>query len=280
MIDFPNAKINIGLKIVNKRPDGYHDLESIFVPAPWFDILEIIPTQNQVKFTSSGIDIPGESKNNLCLKAFDLLHQDFDIPPIHIHLHKNIPIGAGLGGGSADGAFTLKMINQLFKLNISTDKLESYALQLGSDCPFFIRNTPAYVTGTGNELSPIELNLTNYYIALYNPGIHISTKEAYSNIVPKPSTSALTDSLLETITWQRTMINDFEVPLFASYPALAEIKKEMYANGAVYSSMTGSGSTIFGIFKYIPDLSSFDQNKSKHLVVSPFDIQKRIVQDF
>lgn len=280
MIDFPNAKINIGLNIIRKRSDGYHDLESIFIPVPWYDILEIIPTKNKVEFSSTGISIPGTANNNLCLKAFDLLNQDFDIPPIHIHLHKNIPIGAGLGGGSADGAFTLKMINNLFELKITSEQLEAYALQLGSDCPFFIRNQPTYVTGTGDELSPVTLDLSNYYIALFNPGIHISTKEAYSGIKPKPSTISLTEAISDPGSWQHKITNDFEAHLFKSHPILSDLKKEMYASGALYSAMTGSGSTIFGIFKDRPNLSHFDQNKSKHLVVSPFDIRKRIVQDY
>src|SRR5688572_14534594 len=178
MIAFPNAKLNIGLNVTERRPDSFHNLESVFYPVQWCDALEILPAK-ETKFTSSGIEIPGTIESNLCLKAYQLLKTDFELPPVKIHLHKNIPIGAGLGGGSSDAAFTLKLLNQLFELNIAEDKLEDYARKLGSDCAFFIRNKPVFAHEKGDVFEPIKLDLTGYNCVVVYPNLHITTAEAY-----------------------------------------------------------------------------------------------------
>ena len=248
MISFPNAKINLGLNIVSKREDGYHNIESCFYPIPWYDSLEVIKAAS-FSFHSYGLDIPGDNSSNLCVKAYELIRADHDIPPVEIHLLKNIPMGAGLGGGSADGAFTLKMLNDLFELGLSDEKLESYALQLGSDCPFFIKNQPAIAKGRGEELEAIELDLSGYHLGIHNPGIHVSTKEAYSGIVPQlPPISIVSIIRTPLKEWKDSIVNDFETSIFPNHPAIAELKQDMYDTGAVYASMTGSGSTVFGLF--------------------------------
>lgn len=250
MIVFPNAKINIGLNITSKRDDGFHNLESIFYPINWVDILEINKSET-FEFTSSGLHIDTKHKNNLVVKAYQLMVDRYNISPCNIHLHKQIPMGAGLGGGSADASFTLTAINSLFELNISTNELETLADTLGSDCPFFIDNTPKLVTGKGEVMSKIEFDLTGYYIKLVNPNIHISTKQAFSGIQPKNSETDYKNfslSLLEN----NEIINDFEVSVFPTHPVLKEIKNKLAIEGAFYTSMTGTGSTIYGIFKDEP----------------------------
>ncbi|MEQ6121118.1 4-(cytidine 5'-diphospho)-2-C-methyl-D-erythritol kinase [Reichenbachiella sp. MALMAid0571] len=248
MISFPNAKINLGLNILSKREDGYHNISSCFYPVPWCDILEIIPSID-LKFTSSGIDIPGDKSNNLCIQAYNLFNKDFNIPGVHIHLHKIIPIGAGLGGGSSDCAFTLKMLNNLFQLNLSDDRLESYAGKLGSDCPFFIRNKPTLVSGTGDQFKPISLNLSGNTMVLVYPKIHISTREAYAGIKPMLPKQSITEIIdLPISKWKSLLTNDFENSLYKTHPDIKNIRQLLYEHGAVYASMTGSGSTVFGIF--------------------------------
>ncbi|MES2734345.1 MAG: 4-(cytidine 5'-diphospho)-2-C-methyl-D-erythritol kinase [Bacteroidota bacterium] len=256
MINFPNAKINLGLQIVAKRADGYHNLFSCFYPVGWSDVLEILPAPI-LQFTSTGLPIPGEPAGNLCLKAYHLLQKDFDLPPVHIHLHKVIPIGAGLGGGSADGAFTLQLLNQLFSLNQTTAQLEEYARQLGSDCAFFIRNQPVFCSEKGDQFEDIEVNLKDKFIVLVNPGIHISTAEAYAGIIPQVPETALKAALQSPIVeWKATVYNDFEKQLSVKYPAIAQVKETLYAHNALYASMTGSGSTVYGIFDQETDLTS------------------------
>ena len=247
MIIFPSAKINIGLDILKKREDSYHNISSIFYPiSSLTDILEITESR-YFSFNTSGIVIPeGE---NLCEKAFQLLKKDFSFPNIHIHLHKQIPIGAGLGGGSSDAAFTLKGINKLFNLNIHFNKLKEYALQLGADCPFFIDNTPKYVEGIGNKMTSIKLDLSNFEIKLINSEIHIPTKEAYSNVIPSVPEYNILESIEKPINdWKYTIKNDFEMSIFKKFPKLKGIKQYLYNEGALYASMTGSGSSIYGIF--------------------------------
>lgn len=252
MIAFPNAKINLGLHITEKRPDHYHSIDSIFYPIPWVDILEIQKAA-MFSFDSSGIDIPGNPDQNLCILAYELLKQDFEISPVRMHLHKAVPIGAGLGGGSADGAFALKMLNQLFELALSTEQLEAYALQLGSDCPFFIQNEPKAVSGRGEIFKAIEVELTGKYIALINPQIHISTKEAYQGIIPKQPTQYCEEIMTHPIQeWKIQLSNDFEASLFPNYPQIKALKDRLYQAGASYASMTGSGSTVYGIFEEEP----------------------------
>lgn len=256
MLSFPNAKINLGLNVVSKRPDGYHNIESVFYPIPWSDSLEIIESKT-IKFSSTGLDIPGNPESNLCLKAYNLLKEKFDIPPVHIHLHKIIPMGAGLGGGSSDGAFTLKMLNEQFTLNLSDNELELLAGQLGSDCPFFIKNKPVFVSGTGNEFKTINLNLSGKTIVLKNPGIHIGTKEAYAGITPKSSQVTITDIISQSVsTWKEVLKNDFESSIFPNHPDILQLKESLYQVGAAYASMTGSGSTVYGIFDHTPDFDN------------------------
>ncbi len=253
MLAFPNAKINLGLYITEKRPDGFHNLESCFYPIGCTDVLEVIESET-VQFTSSGIDIPGEGSSNLCMKAYRTLKDVFDLPPVHIHLHKVIPIGAGLGGGSADAAFTLKILNEKFDLKLSESQLEDYLRPLGSDCAFFVKNQPRYCYGKGDLFEDIHMMLSGYFLVLVYPGIHISTVEAYAGIRPKRPTVSLKDTLSQPIqAWKESLHNDFEDSLFVKYPTLPAIKEKLYEQGAVYASMSGSGSTIYGLFeKEIP----------------------------
>ncbi len=248
MIVYPNAKINIGLNVLNKREDGYHELSSFFYPvSELYDILEIITSDN-FSFSSSGIAIPGN--NNICTKAFDLLKADYDVGNVKIHLHKMIPIGAGLGGGSADGAFILKALNELFELNLTNNQLEKYALKLGADCPFFIENTPKYVEGIGEKMTTIDLDLSDYDIKFIFPELHISTPEAYGGLTPDIPEHNLLDAIKHPIeNWKEEVQNDFEVSAFAKHPQLAKMKAKLYADGAIYASMTGSGSVIYGVLR-------------------------------
>ena len=257
MISFPHCKINLGLNVIDKRSDGYHEVTSVMYPVPKCDILEIVPNNNKLSFSSSGMPIPGNPEDNLCLKAYHSLAKDFDIPPVAIHLHKEIPMGGGLGGGSSNGAFTLKLLNELADLNLSQDKLRGYASKLGSDCAFFIENKPQLATGRGEIVTPIDINLSGYLLVLLNLGIHISTKDAYSGIKPKQPLLSVQDVVKSSIyTWKEDLINDFESSIFPLYPALADVKTSFYEAGAVYAAMTGSGSTMFGIFEQKPNLKA------------------------
>jgi len=246
MIVYPNAKINIGLNVLEKRADGYHEISSVFYPVKELvDILEIIPGED-FSFSSSGIAIPGNS--NICAKAYDLLKADFGIENVQIHLHKQIPIGAGLGGGSADGAFTLKALNELFDLKLSNTELEKYALQLGADCPFFIENTQKYVTGKGEKMNEIDLDLSAYELKFIFPELHISTAEAYGGVILKYPETNLLDLMSKPIeNWKGEVKNDFEISAFEKYPELEKMKEKLYADGAIYASMTGSGSVLYGV---------------------------------
>ena len=255
MVTFPNCKINLGLNIINKRPDGYHDLETVFYPILIQDILEIITSQdehqhNNIQYTSSGLKVDGDTSNNLCVKAYQLLKKDFpQIPPIKIHLHKTIPMGAGLGGGSADGAFTLTLLNQKYQLDLSQEKLIQYALQLGSDCPFFILNKPSLAKGRGEILSEIDLDLSQYQFLIINPGIHISTGWAFSQIEPSKAFYTIEETIFIPIgQWKNILVNDFEKPVTKHYPEIGNIIHQLYSHGAIYASLSGSGSTVYGIF--------------------------------
>lgn len=249
MLSFPNCKINLGLRILRRREDGYHELETVFYPLPVKDVLETIRSE-ELTFTTTGLAIPGEASTNLCLKAYQLLKKDFEqLPPLSIHLHKNIPIGAGLGGGSADGAFMLLLLDRQFRLGLSSEKLMSYAAQLGSDCPFFILNKPCLAEGRGEKLEPIELDLSRYRLALVDPGVHIGTAWAFSQCTPAENGRSLRDIIAQPVeTWTGQLVNDFEAPVFRAHPALQTIKEKLYQAGAIYASMTGSGSSFFGIF--------------------------------
>ncbi len=276
MVVFPNAKINFGLRIINRRADGFHNIESIFIPVAWNDILEVVPNDlGHNTFVSSGLTIPGASKDNLCLKAHELISEDYDIPFVNIHLHKQIPIGAGLGGGSADGAFMLKTINELFELKINIRSLELYAGQLGSDCPFFIKNTPCYVTETGTKLEPLDFNLDNYHLLIINPGIHISTKEAYSGVSPYIPDSSLKVDCKHTSSWNESIKNDFEAHILKNYPLIEQLKSELVHQGAFYVSMTGSGSSIYALFESDEQISNFFHPNYEYQIIP----QKRAISD-
>ena len=256
MIGFPNAKINIGLQITRKRPDGYHDLETIFYPCVQLrDVLEIVPAQSdsgQSRFLPSGIPIDGELRTNLVWRAFELLQRECPgkLPALDIYLHKAIPMGAGLGGGSADASFLLKMLNEYSSLDLSNQRLEALALELGSDCPFFIRNSPQYARGRGEEMEPIALDLSVYRIDIRYPQVHVSTSAAFSRVVPQtPHFDLRQLPLLPIETWKDQVQNDFEDSVFAQFPEIGTLKESMYKEGAIYSSMSGSGSAVYGIFR-------------------------------
>ena len=254
MITFPNAKINLGLHITEKRPDGYHNLETVFYPIPLDDALEIhllnSPSNCKYALHLSGIEVTGKVEDNLVVKAYLLLDKDFQLPPIDIHLFKHIPSGAGLGGGSADAACMLKLLNERFSLNLTVEQLERYAATLGADCAFFIRNQPTFAEGIGNIFSPIPLSLAGYQLVVVKPDIFVSTREAFSQIKPHRPEYSLRESLSHPIEeWKKSVVNDFEASVFPQYPAIKEIKEELYRQGAAYASMSGSGSSVFGLFK-------------------------------
>ncbi len=250
MLKFPNAKINLGLQITAKRSNGYHTIETVMYPfTALTDALEIIAADT-LSFTNTGIDIPESAAGNLCLKAYELLAKEYALTPLSIHLHKNIPIGAGLGGGSADGAYMLRMLQQHFQLPISDEKLAAYAAQLGSDCPFFIYNKPLLATGTGTEFTACDVNLSAYYLVLVCPQVHVSTKAAYAQVQPKtPAVPLRTLIQLPVHEWKDIIVNDFETSVFNQFPSLKGIKNTLYNAGAVYAAMSGSGSALFGIFE-------------------------------
>ena len=255
MLLFPNCKINLGLNITRKREDGYHDLETIFYPVQWQDALEGIKSEvksekSEVIFTSSGLPISGDTSSNLCVKAYDLLKKDFpNLPSVQLHLHKIIPMGAGLGGGSADGAYTLELLNNLCQLGLSEQQLIHYALQLGSDCPFFIVNQPCWATGRGEIMEEITLDLSAYTFVIVHPQIHMSTASAFEQITARAPDRSIKEIIQQPIeTWKGALWNDFEAGVSRQYPEIAEIKDILYAEHAVYASMSGSGSAVYGIF--------------------------------
>ncbi len=237
--------------------DGYHDLETVFFPVPFHDIIETVRTEGPgIGFSTSGIgrDIPADE--NLCMKAYSLLKRTHNLPPLQLHLHKSIPAGAGLGGGSANAAFTLKLLNDKFSLNLTTEQLLDHALQLGSDCPFFIINKPCIATGRGELFEPVDLSrLRLYKLVIVNPGIHIPTSWAFSQAMPSDSGTSLKQLIGQPVeSWKQGLVNDFEKPVFASYPEIGAIKEKLYNAGAVYASLSGSGSTVFGLFETVPAL--------------------------
>lgn len=254
LLSRPNCKINLGLHVVGKRPDGYHDLETVFLPVTQLcDELEIaLLPSGETTMTQDGIALDNPPADNLCMKAFKLLQQEFGIGPVAIRLHKHIPFGAGLGGGSSDAAFTLKMLNQLYALGLSVPDLEARAAQLGADCAFFIQNRPAYATGIGDRLTPFDLDLSAYNIVIeIPPDEHVSTREAYAGLHLTPGRrphlpTALRQPVAE---WRNTVVNDFEASVFPAHPAIATLKEDMYRRGASYACMTGSGAAVFGLFK-------------------------------
>jgi len=251
MINFPNCKINLGMRILQKRSDGFHNVETLLYPVGIHDILEIIEADDGTfRFQTSGLDISGDRKHNLVIKAYELMKSEFKLPPVHIYLHKVIPMGAGLGGGSSDAAYAIKMINDLFGLQLDDKILEGYARQLGSDCAFFIKNEPALATGKGDELSAVQMSLTDFYLVIVKPEIHISTPDAYSWITPNPKGPSLLNVAKGPITqWKNELHNDFEQMVFKHHPPIAQIKKDLYHEGAVFASLTGSGAAVYGLFK-------------------------------
>jgi 4-diphosphocytidyl-2-C-methyl-D-erythritol kinase len=264
VIFFPNAKINIGLHILSKRKDGFHDIETVFQPLKWCEPLEInispgtsgsaIP---KALFSSSGLPITGSHDQNLCVRAYHLLSRDFTLPAIKMHLHKVLPIGAGLGGGSSDAAYALKMINQLCHLHLSSEALQNYSRQLGSDCAFFIENKPVFATEKGDLFKPITLSLDLFYIILVYPNIHVNTAMAYAGVKPKMRKESLIDLVqLPVYQWKDTVFNEFESSVFKMYPEIKNIKDQLYKQGAIYASMSGSGSCVYGLFSEKVNLKS------------------------
>lgn len=254
MITFPNAKINLGLNIIEKRPDGYHNLETIFYPINLQDALEVTRRENggdECTLHISGALLEGEPEDNLVVKAYKLLKKDYpEMLPIDIHMFKHIPAGAGLGGGSSDAAHMIKLLNDKFSLGLTTEQMEEYAAQLGADCAFFVQNRPVFATGIGNVFEPIELSLKGYHIILIKPDIFVSTRDAFAEIKPARPAVSLKEVVKQPIeTWKDSMKNDFEDSVFKKFPEIAAIKDELYDLGAVYAAMSGSGSSVFGIFK-------------------------------
>jgi len=262
MISFPNCKINLGLKIIERRSDGFHNIETIFYPLNLTDVLEIIKSPDGIfSFQTGGIKISGKTEDNLCKKAYDLLCKDLPISPVKIYLFKNIPIGAGLGGGSSDAAHTILLLNKLFDLKLSLEKMEDYARLLGSDCAFFIRNKPVFAYSKGDKFGEIKINLKNYFYAIVKPEIHINTSEAYLNITTKlnkKSIIEITKSPIEK--WKDELKNDFEKTIFQQFPEIKIIKNNLYQKGAIYSAMSGSGSAVYGIFEKKPKIKNIFPN--------------------
>ncbi len=257
MICFPNAKINLGLNIVSKRADGYHNLETIFYPVNLCDALEIVPAQDtKGVFRQTGISIDGNADDNLVVKAYKLLSGQYPVPEIDIHLLKKIPFGAGLGGGSSDAAYMLKLLNDFAGLSLPVEKLEELAAGIGADCPFFIQNKPIFAEGIGNIFEDISLSLAGYQLVLVKPDIHVSTKEAYAMVKPVQPEISLKEIVRQPVDiWKTCMVNDFEYSVFNKYPEIGAIKNTLYKSGAIYASMSGSGSSVFGIFNKIPEIS-------------------------
>ena len=252
MLAFPNIKINLGLSITEKRPDGYHNLETVFYPVALEDALEIrtsSETEKKIILHQYGMEIAGNPEDNLVAKAYSLLDKEFHLPPVEIHLYKHIRSGAGLGGGSSDAAFMLKLLNDHYQLGVSEEQLEVYAATLGADCAFFIKNRPIFAEGIGNIFSPVELSLNGYQIMIIKPNVFVSTREAFSNIHPHRPKYPVREAIQRPVQeWKDTLINDFEASVFPQHPVIEEIKEELYHQGAIYASMSGSGSSVFGLF--------------------------------
>jgi 4-diphosphocytidyl-2-C-methyl-D-erythritol kinase len=258
MILFPNSKINLGLRVLEKRADGYHNIETVFYPIGWCDALEAMENKGTggISLNVSGIplaDISGA--DNLCVKLYRLLQKEYNLPSVQVWLHKAIPVGAGLGGGSSDAAHFIKMLNALFKLGLTHGKMKEHVSKVGSDCAFFIDNKPAIAEGRGDVLEPINLDLSDWHIAVVYPRLAISTAEAYSLVKPGKNSAPLKDIVLNgnVGSWKNNLINDFEEPVIKKYPAIGAIREKLYANGAAYASLTGSGSAVYGIFRHEPD---------------------------
>jgi len=263
MLLFPNAKINIGLNVVEKRADGYHNIETVFYPIGLSDVLDVQVSEScsDYSFSASGIPIDGDPENNLIVKAYRLLRSQYQFPAIDISLAKQIPFGAGLGGGSSDAAFMLKALNQIFELKITPKKLQKIASLIGADCPVFIKNKPVFATGIGNVFTPIKLSLKGYFLLLIKPDIHVSTPEAYSLVVPEKPEISLLELIQKPMNeWKDLIKNDFEKSVFANHPEIEKIKNDLYGMGAMYASMSGSGSSVYGIFETVPKQNDLFDN--------------------
>lgn len=257
MISFANAKINLGLLVTEKRADGYHNIETVFYPIKIYDVVEMV-SDEVTSFQTSGLHIPGQGEN-LCQRAFAVLQADYDLNPVSIQLLKNIPIGAGLGGGSSDAATVLKMLNDFNNLGLSMEQLAPYAERLGADCPFFLRNEPVFASGIGTTFKSVDLDLSAYFIVVIKPEIHISTVEAYGHVIPQtPKVDLIRAIQLPIQEWKFHLINDFELGIFEKYPQIEEIKHKLYQKGAIYAAMSGSGSAVYGIFEQKVDLNDLD----------------------
>jgi 4-diphosphocytidyl-2-C-methyl-D-erythritol kinase len=248
MVAFPGCKINLGLHVLHRRPDGFHDIDTCFYPVPWSDVLEFLPADDYA-FSNTGLPITGDPEQNLCVRAYQLLRADYALPPVQGHLHKIVPLGAGLGGGSADAAHTLRLLNSIFELNLPLSRLVDYARQLGSDCAFFLTGTPARGTGKGDVLQPMNVDLEGYFLVVVTPPLQVSTAEAYRGVKPSTPLKKLEVTLATPVDrWRDSLNNDFEATIFPRYPEIRILKEKMYAKGAVYASMSGSGSSVFGLF--------------------------------
>lgn len=264
MIDFANAKINIGLNITEKRADSFHNIETVFFPLKWKEPIELLRNSslkaeagNCIQFTSSGISINGSLDANLCVRAYHLLCKDFQLPPVKMHLHKMLPIGAGLGGGSSDASTAIKLMNHFFGLHLQAAEMEDYAKKIGSDCAFFIENKPVYAFEKGDRFNPVTINLTGYFLILVCPEIHVATATAYAGVRPEKADVVLQEAIqLPVHQWRGLIKNDFEPSVFLAHPELPRIKQQLYDAGAVYASMSGSGSSIYGLFESPVDLKS------------------------
>lgn len=271
MLSFPNCKINLGLYVTEKRNDGFHNIETVFYPLEWCDALEITESGSSKDFDLrvSGLAIEAATENNLLYKAWKMIGQNSVLPPLEVHLHKNIPMGAGLGGGSADAAFLIRMLNQKFELGLDQDKMKDIASLLGSDCAFFIDNRPLLARGRGNEFSEVKVDLSEYYVLAVYPGVHSNTRDAYLGLTPKKPTHELRNIVENTAPehWKELLVNDFEESIFKKYPLIGELKQQFYREGAIYASMSGSGSAVYGIFKEEPRIEW--PNTFKHCLQKP-----------
>lgn len=253
MVTFPNCKINLGLHVLRKRSDGFHDIETCMYPVFWEDVMEIIPSTEKTSFQITGQTNLSAGPDNLCLKAYQLLKDEYSLPDVQMHLHKILPFGAGLGGGSSDAAHTLITLNKIFNLNLSYDKLLKYSANLGSDCPFFIKNKPSFASGKGEILEEINFSLAGTFIQLIFPGFGVSTAEAYAGVNPEDNRQDLRKILQQPKErWKDLLINDFEEGIFKKHPILTDIKKNLYMKGAFFAGMSGSGSSVFGLFETEP----------------------------
>lgn len=262
MLAFANAKINIGLQVTEKLPDGYHNIQTVFYPIKINDVVEITDSDT-LSCQVAGIDIDGKPEDNICYKAFKLVQKDYGIPNQQITLLKNIPVGAGLGGGSSDAAHLIKLLNNKFNLGLTVMQMEQYASMLGADCAFFIENKPVYAYGKGDQFEALQLDLSNHYMVLVKPPIHVSTAEAYAGMIPKPTEANLPNLLSQPIhTWKDHVKNDFEQMVFKKYPEIQSVKNTLYEHGALYAAMSGSGSSVFGIFDHAVDLHILSVNNT------------------